>query len=94
MRLSAESCGWAGRRRLAVGARVGVPWLGLACGGCPYCRDGRENLCDRPAFTATAATAATRRTVAEAAFAVRLADDVDAAATAPLLCAGLIGWRR
>jgi propanol-preferring alcohol dehydrogenase len=36
---------------LAIGARVGVPWLGATCGVCPYCRDGRENLCDRPLFT-------------------------------------------
>src|SRR5260370_18529728 len=41
----------AGVSGFAVGDRVGVPWLGATCGVCPYCRDGRENLCDRPAFT-------------------------------------------
>ena len=44
------ACG-AGVLSLAVGARVGVPWLGATCGVCPYCRDDRENLCDRPLFT-------------------------------------------
>ena len=78
----------------AVGARVGVPWLGRACGQCPYCRDGRENLCDDPSFTGYNRDGGyATHIVAEAAFAVRLADDVDAATTAPLLCAGLIGWR-
>jgi propanol-preferring alcohol dehydrogenase len=38
-------------RSFALGARVGVPWLGEACGVCPYCRSGRENLCDAPVFT-------------------------------------------
>jgi propanol-preferring alcohol dehydrogenase len=46
----------------AVGERIGVPWLGYTCGICPYCRSGRENLCDRPLFTAIRATAATPRT--------------------------------
>ena len=78
----------------AAGARVGVAWLGRACGHCPYCRDGRENLCDDPTFTGYSRDGGyATHIVAEAAFAVRLADDVDAAATAPLLCAGLIGWR-
>ena len=78
----------------AVGARVGVPWLGRACGHCPYCRDGRENLCDDPAFTGYNRDGGyATHIVAEAAFAVRLAADVDAASMAPLLCAGLIGWR-
>jgi len=78
----------------AVGARVGVPWLGRACGRCPYCRDGRENLCDDPTFTGYNRDGGyATHIVAEAAFAVRLADGADAAATAPLLCAGLIGWR-
>jgi propanol-preferring alcohol dehydrogenase len=69
-------------------------WLGRACGHCPYCRDGRENLCDDPTFTGYNRDGGyATHIVAEAAFTVRLADDVDAAATAPLLCAGLIGWR-
>ncbi len=78
----------------AVGARVGVPWLGRACGQCPYCRDGRENLCDDPSFTGYNRDGGyATHIVAEAAFVVPLADDADAVATAPLLCAGLIGWR-
>jgi propanol-preferring alcohol dehydrogenase len=78
----------------AIGARVGVPWLGHACGHCPYCRDGRENLCDDPAFTGYNRDGGyATHIVAEADFVTPLDDDVDAAATAPLLCAGLIGWR-
>ena len=78
----------------AVGARVGVAWLGRACGHCAYCRDGRENLCDDPTFTGYNRDGGyATHIVAEAAFVTRLADDADAAATAPLLCAGLIGWR-
>jgi propanol-preferring alcohol dehydrogenase len=78
----------------ALGARVGVPWLGHACGDCPYCRDGRENLCDDPSFTGYNRDGGyATHIVAEAAFAVRLDDDAKAAAIAPLLCAGLIGWR-
>ena len=55
------ACG-AGVSGLAIGARVGVPWLGATCGVCPYCRDGRENLCDRPLFTGYTGTAALRPT--------------------------------
>jgi len=79
---------------VAVGARVGVAWLGRACGHCSYCRDGRENLCDEPAFTGYNRDGGyATHIVAEAAFVTPLPDDADAAATAPLLCAGLIGWR-
>ena len=46
-----RGCDRAGVRRFALGARVGVPWLAAACGVCPYCRSGRENLCDAPVFT-------------------------------------------
>jgi len=78
----------------ARGDRVGVPWLGRACGVCSYCREGRENLCDHPSFTGYDRDGGyATHIVAEAAFVVRLPDDADAAATAPLLCAGLIGWR-
>jgi propanol-preferring alcohol dehydrogenase len=78
----------------AVGARVGVPWLGRACGCCPYCRDGRENLCDDPVFTGYNRDGGyATHIVAEAAFVAPLSDGVDAVAMAPLLCAGLIGWR-
>ncbi|REF72188.1 MULTISPECIES: zinc-dependent alcohol dehydrogenase family protein [Paracoccus] len=79
---------------LALGQRVGIPWLGHACGACPYCRDGRENLCDAPGFTGYTrdggyATAA----IADARFAFPLGEAGEDVALAPLLCAGLIGWR-
>ncbi|MGD0335022.1 MAG: zinc-dependent alcohol dehydrogenase family protein [Xanthobacteraceae bacterium] len=76
------------------GERVGVPWLGATCGVCPYCRSGRENLCDRPLFTGyTRDGGYATHTVADARFCFPLPEAVDAAAAAPLLCAGLIGWR-
>jgi propanol-preferring alcohol dehydrogenase len=79
---------------LALGSRMGAPWLGRACGRCPYCRGGRENLCDAPLFTGyTRDGGFATHTIADAAFAFRLADDLDPVAAAPLLCAGLIGWR-
>jgi propanol-preferring alcohol dehydrogenase len=80
--------------KLAPGMRVGVPWLGGTCGGCRYCRTGLENLCDHPEFTGyTRPGGFATHVVARADYCVRLPDDVDAVATAPLLCAGLIGWR-
>ena len=76
------------------GERVGVPWLGATCGVCPYCRDGRENLCDRPLFTGyTRDGGYATHTLADARFCFPLPNNVDAAEAAPLLCAGLIGWR-
>ena len=79
---------------LAPGARVGVAWLGHACGHCPYCRSRRENLCDTPIFTGyTRDGGFATHTIADAAFAFPLADGLDPVASAPLLCAGLIGWR-
>ena len=76
------------------GMRVGVPWLGCTCGVCAYCTTGRENLCDHPEFTGyTRPGGFASHVVARAAYCVRLRDDADAVATAPLLCAGLIGWR-
>lgn len=84
----------AGSDGFAVGDRVGVPWLAHSCGTCRYCRAERENLCDRPAFTGyTRAGGFATHTLAEAAFCLHLPSDADAVATAPLLCAGLIGWR-
>jgi propanol-preferring alcohol dehydrogenase len=78
----------------AVGARVGVPWLGGTDGVCPYCREGRENLCDRPVFTGyTRDGGYATHTLADARFCFPLPQDADAVALAPLLCAGLIGWR-
>lgn len=84
-----------GVRNLAPGQRVGVPWLGHTCGRCDYCRMGRENLCDAPAFTGcTRDGGYATHVVAEAAFCVPLdARWPDPVAAAPLLCAGLIGWR-
>jgi propanol-preferring alcohol dehydrogenase len=76
------------------GERVGVPWLGHTCGVCEYCRAGRENLCDAPLFTGyTRDGGYATDTVADAAFCFPLPDGGDDAETAPLLCAGLIGWR-
>ena len=78
----------------AEGERVGVPWLGYTCGACPYCRSGRENLCDRPLFTGyTRDGGYATHTVADARFCFPLGESLDAAEAAPLLCAGLIGWR-
>ena len=78
----------------ARGERVGVPWLGATCGVCPYCRDGRENLCDRPLFTGyTRDGGYASHTRANAQFCFPLDQYSDPAECAPLLCAGLIGWR-
>ncbi len=78
----------------ARGERVGVPWLGATCGVCPYCRDGRENLCDRPLFTGyTRDGGYASHTLANAQFCFPLDQHSDPAECAPLLCAGLIGWR-
>jgi len=83
-----------GVKALAPGMRVGIPWLGGTCGDCTYCKTGRENLCDYPEFTGyTRPGGFASHVIARAAYCVRLGDDVDAIATAPLLCAGLIGWR-
>ncbi|GAA5235715.1 zinc-dependent alcohol dehydrogenase family protein [Verticiella sediminum] len=76
------------------GARVGVAWLAHACGGCPYCAARRENLCDAPAFTGyTRDGGFATHLLAEAAFVFPLDEAADPVATAPLMCAGLIGWR-
>jgi len=89
-----ESLG-AGVTSLKVGQRVGIPWLGHTCGHCPYCRTGRENLCDAPLFTGyTRDGGFATKTVADAQFVFPLSgEEGDDAALAPLLCAGLIGWR-
>jgi len=79
---------------LTVGARVGVGWLGRTCGACPYCRSGRENLCDAPQFTGyTRDGGFATHVVVDARFAYPLPDDAPPGEQAPLLCAGLIGWR-
>src|SRR5207248_3888984 len=79
---------------LRVGERVGVPWLGYTCGECSYCRSGRENLCDRPRFTGyTRDGGFATHLVADARYCFPLGEAGDDVAIAPLLCAGLIGWR-
>lgn len=79
---------------LRIGERVGIPWLGHTCGHCPYCTSGRENLCDEPLFTGyTRDGGFASHAVADAAYAFLLPEDGDPVALAPLLCAGLIGWR-
>jgi propanol-preferring alcohol dehydrogenase len=83
-----------GVETLRVGQRVGIPWLGHTCGVCPYCVGGQENLCDRPLFTGyTRDGGFATATIADARYAFPLADTGDDVALAPLLCAGLIGWR-
>lgn len=83
-----------GVQGLQMGERVGIPWLGHTCGTCPYCRMQRENLCDRPLFTGfTRDGGFATAVVADARFAFPLGEDGEDAALAPLLCAGLIGWR-
>lgn len=79
---------------LAIGQRLGVPWLGETCGACRYCRDGEENLCDRPGFTGwTRDGGYADRVVARAEFCFPIPEAYDDAQAAPLLCAGLIGYR-
>jgi propanol-preferring alcohol dehydrogenase len=79
---------------LLIGERVGVPWLGHTCGVCPYCLGGQENLCDRPLFTGyTRDGGFATATIVDARFAFPLGEVGEDVAIAPLLCAGLIGWR-
>jgi propanol-preferring alcohol dehydrogenase len=79
---------------LRPGQRVGIPWLGHTCGVCPYCRSESENLCDDPLFTGyTRDGGYATATIADARFAFPLGESGSDAALAPLLCAGLIGWR-
>ena len=74
--------------------RVGVPWLGHTCGACPYCRSGAENLCDNPLFTGyTRDGGFATHVIADADFAFDLDESADPVSLAPLLSAGLIGWR-
>ena len=79
---------------LRLGERVGVPWLGHTCGVCPYCAGHRENLCDAPLFTGyTRDGGFATATIADARFAFPLGEEGEDVSLAPLLCAGLIGWR-
>ena len=83
-----------GISNLKHGDRVGVPWLGHTCGVCSYCRSGQENLCDRPLFTGyTRNGGFATHLIADAGYAFPLGEGGDDVSTAPLLCAGLIGWR-
>ena len=78
----------------APGTRVGIPWLGHTCGLCPYCREGRENLCDAPGFTGyTLDGGYAQLAVADAAYCFPLPERYGDVEAAPLLCAGLIGFR-
>lgn len=79
---------------LRLGQRVGVPWLGATCGRCAYCTSGRENLCDAPQFTGyTRLGGYADLLLAKAHFTLPLPEGLDDLRAAPLLCAGLIGWR-
>jgi propanol-preferring alcohol dehydrogenase len=81
-------------RVAGTGARVGVPWLGRTCGHCAFCRTARENLCDDPLFTGfTRDGGFATHCVADARFCFPIPDAFNDVEAAPLLCAGLIGWR-
>jgi propanol-preferring alcohol dehydrogenase len=84
----------AGVEGLHLGERVGVPWLGHTCGVCRYCLGGQENLCDSPLFNGyTRDGGFATATIVDAHFAFPLGEAGEDVALAPLLCAGLIGWR-
>ena len=84
----------AGVTRLAAGDRVGVPWLHRACGSCRFCASGRENLCERALFTGYDVDGGFAEfVVAPADFAVRIPDGFSDLDAAPLLCAGIVGYR-
>ncbi|HEY0328853.1 MAG TPA: zinc-dependent alcohol dehydrogenase family protein [Rhodopseudomonas sp.] len=84
----------AGVTTLRIGDRVGIPWLGHTCGVCRYCRAGQENLCDAPLFTGyTRDGGFATHSIADARYAFALGEQGDDVSIAPLLCAGLIGWR-
>jgi propanol-preferring alcohol dehydrogenase len=89
-----EEIGEGANSKFQIGDRVGIPWLGWTDGGCAYCRSGRENLCDRARFTGyTVDGGYADFTVADARFCFRLPDRYNDVEVAPLLCAGLIGYR-
>ena len=88
-----EECG-AAVRGIAPGDRVGVPWLGRTCGQCAFCRGGRENLCDRAQFTGYDLDGGfAEYMVADGAYVFPIPDAYDEVEAAPLMCAGLIGFR-
>ncbi|CAN7285199.1 zinc-dependent alcohol dehydrogenase family protein [Polaromonas sp. LjRoot131] len=83
-----------GVHTLHTGDRVGVPWLAHTCGDCPFCRLGRENLCDHATFTGYGRDGGfATHALAEAAFCIPLEQSADPVRMAPMMCAGLIGWR-
>jgi propanol-preferring alcohol dehydrogenase len=83
-----------GAERFSVGERVGVPWLGRTCGECRYCRRGQENLCDNALFTGyTLDGGFAQYAVAHEQYAFAMPEGYDDAQAAPLLCAGMIGYR-
>ena len=78
----------------ALGQRVGIPWLGHTCGHCRYCKEGQENLCETPQFTGASRDGGyATHVVADARFCFALPEGLSDLEAAPLLCAGLIGWR-
>lgn len=84
----------AGVRGFKIGDRVGVPWLGATCGRCRYCREGHENLCDRPGFTGyTIDGGYAEYATADADYTFHIPPEYSDAEAAPLMCAGLIGYR-
>jgi alcohol dehydrogenase, propanol-preferring len=79
---------------LQIGQRVGVPWLGWTCGNCPHCRAGRENLCENARFTGWQIDGGyAEHAIANARYVFALPERYSDDEAAPLLCAGLIGWR-
>jgi propanol-preferring alcohol dehydrogenase len=83
-----------GVERFRLGVRVGIPWLGWTCGDCEYCRAGRENLCDQARFTGyTLDGGYAEYTVADQRYCFPIPDSYSDAEAAPLLCAGVIGYR-
>ena len=84
----------AGVEGFKTGDRVGIPWLGATCGRCRFCRSGRENLCERPGFTGyTIDGGYAQYATANAAYAFKIPRRYSDAEAAPLMCAGLIGYR-
>lgn len=83
-----------GVERMHIGQRIGVPWLGWTCGECEYCRSGRENLCDRASFTGYQIDGGyATHALANARFCFAVPDGYADVEAAPLMCAGLIGYR-
>lgn len=79
---------------LGIGDRIGIPWLGHTCGKCSFCLAGRENLCDAPGFTGCTRNGGfATHCIAEAKYCLKIPESLDDIHAAPLLCAGLIGYR-